>query len=162
MSTTSKELKYYICQDHIERYERTLKRIHPGYRFNTYVSICANRKCTAITSCDQIPYYECIGVLVPETVSKLDIPKKSKPVQEIFWNAKHILDGGPALERLMVFLKTKVIPQNSGIVCDNIFRHHARLILKSLKIDEECSLSDTDKDKILRELELYPADFINK
>lgn len=160
MSTASKEVKYYICQDHIDQYEKSLHRFHPSHRFNTYLVVSANKKCV-MSNCKEITYYECIGIQIPDTVGNIEPVnnKKIRPVREIFGNAKHLLDGGCATDRLTVFLKTKIIPQNSGLTCDKIIRHHAKMILNKLGIDEVCTISDHDKDRILRELELYPADW---
>lgn len=126
--------------------------------FNSYTTF-PGRKCS-VPNCLETAYCECVGILIPDSLGELNLPKTPKPVQEIFSNAKQILDGGPAIDRLTVFLKTKIIPSQKSFTSDKIIRHHARLILEKLKIDDRCTLSDHDKDRILRELQLYPSDWL--
>jgi hypothetical protein len=150
MSTASKELKYHFCDYHIERYN--FNTLNPGYRFNVYHSFI-NRRCS-FTGCYESAIYECIGVLIPDTIpEKL---KSGKVEKELFRSAKHLLDNGTSLERLIVFLKTKIIPIEKSVICDKIIRHHAKAILAKLEIDENQSISDVDKKRILDELELNP------
>ncbi len=61
-----------------------------------------------------------------------------------------------------MFLKTKIIPDYPTHVSNSLFKHHARLILKKLKIAENANLTDELIHSILLELDLYPRDFSNK
>lgn len=124
--------------------------------FNTYHTF-PGKKCQ-VTTCSDPAYFECIGLQVPEWVSKDDLSQNHTPKEEIFKAAKIMLDGGLSLDRLTVFLKSKIIPTYKSFTADTIIRHHAELILVKLNISLNQSLSDYDKDRILTELRLYPND----
>ena len=133
--------------------------IIPAIGFNTYSSF-PPKKCS-YTNCSQPAYYESIGIQVPESLSK-DIQRASTPEGEIFDSAKQLLSDGPAIERLVVFLKTKIIPEYSNYISNQIFKHHAKLILNKLKINETCLLTNSNIVDILIELDLFPKDYIEK
>jgi hypothetical protein len=157
MSTQAKEIKFHLCSEHVDHYEQTLKRTYPDYIFNTFLNISI-RKC-GIAKCNETSHYESIGVKIPETAGELTVPKRQKPIQEIFTNAKEILEKGPAIERLTVYLKTKIISQNPGLTTNIILKNHAKLILAKLKIDEQDYLTVKNISDIVKELGLYPYDF---
>lgn len=156
MAIQSKELRYSFCHEHVERTDdKYWTRQHPGYLFNTYHLFPA-RKCS-ITGCTEPAYFGSIGVQVPEGIpEKILIDKRAQ--KEIFFSAKQILAGGSAIERLPVFLKTKIIPTYKTFITDQIIKHHAKCILKMLAIDENKTLVENDMVRILKELDLFPAD----
>lgn len=127
--------------------------------FNTYSSF-PPKKCS-YTNCSQPAYYESIGIQVPEYIPT-KIERISTPEGEIFENAKQLLADGPALDRLMVFLKTKIIPESSNNISNQMFKHHAKMILEKLKIPENHLLTNGNIIDILIELELFPRDYIDK
>jgi hypothetical protein len=72
------------------------------------------------------------------------------------------MSNGTAISRLIVFLKTKIIPVHKSLAADKLFRHHAMMILGKLNISPDATLSDFDIHAILEELELYPDDYTRK
>jgi hypothetical protein len=149
----SEELRIELCYKHKDL---DLPKRFPGYVFNDYLNFPA-RKCR-IKNCQEDAFYTVIGLNFPDAVGEIKRETAvCKGTMEIFMEAKTILDGGPALDRLTRYLRTRIIPSlHKEVTADMLLRHHAQCILDKLGIDKEISLSDIDKHAILQELGLYP------
>lgn len=155
MQASREEIRIELCYKHKDT---NLTDFYPGYVFNQYLSFPA-RECR-MHNCEEEAFYSVIGIIIPATIGDIKRDHKyCRGTSELFKEAKDLLDGGRALEKLTGYLKTRIIPSgHKEVTADKIIRHHARSILDKLKISRECSLSDTDKHRILKELELYPED----
>lgn len=156
MAATREEVRIELCYKHKDT---DLQDFYPGYVFNQYLSFPA-RKCK-MTGCTEDAFYSVIGIYIPPAVGKIEREYKySRGTSEIYKEAVALMGGGDSLTKLTHYLKTRIIPSyHKEMTADKVIRHHARCILAKLNIDPECSLSDTDKHRILLELGLYPDEF---
>lgn len=113
--------------------------------------------------CTEDAFYTLIGVRIPNCSGPLEgvQAKKHRAIIELFTEAKKILDNGPAAERLCFYLKTRLLcSERRSLLAEKLLGKMSRLVLDKLKIDPDISLSDTDKHRILKELRLYPEDYM--
>lgn len=155
---TSKEVKIDLCANHKDSY---LEDFYPGYIFNPVI-IFPPRECR-IPGCAKDAYYQAIGVTVPDSVGDLtrsDDEKLCRATYEIYREAKQLLDGTTAKDRLSYYLQSRIVPSSHReLLATRMINKFADLILEKLKIDPENSLSDRDKHRILLELNLYPEEY---
>lgn len=155
MKAEQKEVKIELCHKHKDTY---LTDFYPGYFFNQYLQFPA-RTCR-MQGCSEDAFYSVIGITFPDAVG--DISRKERVctgAKEIFREAKAIMDGGAALDRLTQYLKTRIIPSHhKELVAEKLLHHHAAMTLKKLGIDPNHDLSDNEKHCILKELNLYPEE----
>lgn len=154
MTISAQELKFDLCDVH-----RTLEFTEhwPGYAFAGHIYF-PPRSC-AYPSCQKEAYYTVIGVPIPDAVGDLKQEKICRGIVEIFAEAKELLDGGPALDRLTYYLRTRIVPsKHREFLAKKLILQFAAMVLQKLKIDPECSLSDKDKHRVLSELGLFPED----
>lgn len=145
------EIKINLCQHHKGLLD--LREYYPEYIFSDLIFFPA-RTCR-VPQCSREAYHTCIGLKIPNGAGSLS--KESIWELEIVSEAKQLLDGGLALDRLSYFLKTKIVPsQHREFLADKLIRHHARMILDKCKIDPSSTISDRDKGRLLLELGLLP------
>lgn len=155
MSTDTRDITVYLCQDHLE-YD--LKKSWPRHKFNDY--ICYPPKTCTVVNCGKSAYYQFTGVVVPD-IAPLDIHKfySTQPSYEIFEEAREVMVGKNSVEALCRYLDTRIIPRETrGFLAKKLIRHYATLILQKLNISKRSQLSDLDKHKILIEIGVYPVD----
>ena len=153
MQTT--ELKFRVCADHRHL---DFAGQWPEFAFSELISF-PSTECN-YPECPKDAYYEVVGILIPSSVGEIKREQRmSLGTIETFEEAKKILEGAKAVDRLTYFLRTRIVPtDHREFLAKKLLRHYAGLILKQLKIDPECSMSDKDKHRILLEMGLYNED----
>lgn len=149
---TASEISVELCHAHKDM---PLSSTYPGYVFNQYLCFPA-RKCY----CGEDAFFTAIGIQFPDAVGEIAREEsRCRAVYEIYREAKALLDGGPALVKLTTYLRTRVIPSgHKELTAEKLLHHHAKCILEKLGLDPRCSISDTDKHRILVELAIYPEE----
>lgn len=154
---THKEVKINLCANHKDNdFEST----YPHYVFNPVI-LFPPRTCQMV-NCERDAYYCAIGVRVPDVVGDLKRnpdEKLCRAIYEIYKEAKILMEGGTAVEKLAYYLQSRIVPSSHREhLAVKMINKMALLILNKLKIDPNCSLSDQDKHRILKELEIYPSE----
>lgn len=155
MSTNASEITLLFCLDHAAT---DLNESHPGFTFNWYPTYSAS-KCM-YDGCSEKAFNTFIGIKIPDTIGTIPAATNNA-LKEVIDEAKKILKGGEALEKLTsyLFLKIRVFSYETGdFVAFSLLKYYAKLILRILKIDETTELSDKDINRILKKLNLLPAD----
>lgn len=147
-----------LCEEHLKV---NLQCFFPGYCFNLVVYI-GNLLCEYL-NCQNKAFRTAIGVRVPETAKDFNEDNAARAsinapfLSEIYGEARNLLEGGIARERLAAYLRTRVMPQRKreGYRLCKIF---ASLILKELGIKNNELLTPVKIEMILDYLEVYPFD----
>lgn len=157
MKASMKEVKFDLCHRHKQV---NLSEYYPGYVFSEYIFF-PTRPCK-VPECDETAYHTVVGIRIPDTVGEItreNDEKLCRGIYEIFGEAKKLLDGDRAIDRLTYYLRTRIVPSSDReFLAHKLIRQYATMILNKLKIDPESSITDKNKHRILVELQLYPID----